>query len=691
VSRPTHWRLDGPAGWRTASADGVVAGAGGIRLGPVERGFADPDGSLGGLRLPAAIAVGAGGEVYVLDPSGRLVRGLTDAGTFEVVLGSDPGRSTVDQSTVDGRTLAAVAGIAVAGQRLYCVDTALRRVSVFGLPALELRQVWAHDPGGDPAGWEPVAVAAGRHAAYVLDRRHGRVWRFHPLADAPDLVVDQPAAAGRWSALAVDRDGFVYAHDPLLGQLDIFTATGAPAGRARHAAEVADRFDEPAVRTGRGTFRLPAAALRRCGPPAGAAAWTFDLTGARVGPERPAPRYATDGEWTSLPLDSGIFHCEWDRVVVDLAAFPPGTSLTVSTATLPDAPASGDAPEPAWVELRTITAPVQGPADPVLAPVDWPVRGEPGQRIAVRLRLHGTGQGTPVVSALRVFYPRQSTVDFLPALFGADPDARDFLERFLGGLQSGWDDLEERIAGLPAYADPAAVPAGDALRFLGSWFGVPFDQRWAPAGQRAWLRASLTALRRRGTPAAVRDLLAAGLANLTGLPAAATGYPILVEAFRERNRLRLVPGEGPVDPLWSPRVVGRLRSGEFAQLGQARLVSTGRPTHDIFETYAHRFRVYLPACWIRDAEDLRTVRRLLTAEKPASTLAELCLVEPRLRVGVQSTVGLDAVVGAVPRGRLACGSPPPPGARLGFDLVLGGTRPGPLRIAPGVRVGTAIR
>ncbi len=58
---------------------------------------------------------------------------------------------------------------------------------------------------------------------------------------------------------------------------------------------------------------------------------------------------------------------------------------------------------------------------------------------------------------------------------------------------------------------------------------------------------------------------------------------------------------------------------------------------------------------------------MLDAEKPAHTLYELCIVEPRFRVGFQARVGIDTVVGGPPRS-LTLGS----GQVLGEESVLTG-------------------
>ena len=108
---------------------------------------------------------------------------------------------------------------------------------------------------------------------------------------------------------------------------------------------------------------------------------------------------------------------------------------------------------------------------------------------------------------------------------------------------------------------------------------------------------------------------------------------------------------------------------------------------------ALRARSRSHSAWVRSAEDEALLRRALDAEKPAHTVYQLCLVEPRLVVGTSSTVGIDTVVGGVPEIRLRCrgdtDAPPgrPPRGRLGYDTVLAaapGRRP---RLADGVRVG----
>jgi hypothetical protein len=143
-------------------------------------------------------------------------------------------------------------------------------------------------------------------------------------------------------------------------------------------------------------------------------------------------------------------------------------------------------------------------------------------------------------------------------------------------------------------------------------------------------------------------------------------------------------------------VVGRLQLDVFAREGEVRLVSTGDPERDLFHEHAHRFQVFVPSAWVRTRAEEDLLRRALDTEKPAHTQYQLCLVEPRFRLGIQSTVGVDTILGAYPvavlagRHRDEVPENRPPRQRLGYDTVLGcgPVWRGGMPLRPGARVGT---
>jgi phage tail-like protein len=449
----------------------------------------------------------------------------------------------------------------------------------------------------------------------------------------------------------------------------------------------------------------------------------FDLEGqpARVAEAEPmGPRiYATEGTWYSEALDSKTYDCQWHRIELELSSLPAGTKLVVSTYT-DDRPRLNadiqDLRDHLWDTKFAIVGRMQPPPNPGNGQnkgrkessdqekdnvkKEFLIQSQEGQYLWLKIELSGDGYATPAITSIRVHYPRQSYLEELPAVYSADEESRRFLERFLSIFQTEWDDLERRIDDIARYFDPTAVPEGEFLEYLASWLALPLEGAWSQEQKRVLLMAAPQIIPRRGTMDGLRRYLQVYLQNIADLTQTEQpGYPRIVEGFRERQHFMLSIKDsanlGRGVPLWSPAVVGRLQLDEFAREGEVRLVSTGDPERDLFHEFAHRFRVFVPSAWIKTDADERMLRRALDDEKPAHTRYDLCLVEPRFRVGLQSTVGLDTIIGDYPVARLSCPhdtqAPPsrPPRHRLGYDTILaaGPSKEAGLRLTPGTQVG----
>jgi phage tail-like protein len=273
-------------------------------------------------------------------------------------------------------------------------------------------------------------------------------------------------------------------------------------------------------------------------------------------------------------------------------------------------------------------------------------------------------------------------LQYLPAIYSSPDAQRDFLDRFLEIIQTTWTGIERQLETFHRYLDPDSVPA-EAMPYLAGWLDLQLEGTWTPEQNRRLLQAIPRLRARWGTPDAMRAWLRVYLGNLSGLdePALeAAAIPGLVESFVERRRLMLgredLANLGAGGALWSPSVERRFQVGVFDQEGEVELVSIGDPQTDLFRHYAHSFRVYVPAVLVRSPDDEALLRRAIELQKPAHATYELVLVEPRLRIGDQSTIELDTIIGAPLPGPLACpavSEPPslPPHQRLGFDISLG--------------------
>lgn len=113
------------------------------------------------------------------------------------------------------------------------------------------------------------------------------------------------------------------------------------------------------------------------------------------------------------------------------------------------------------------------------------------------------------------------------------------------------------------------------------------------------------------------------------------------------------------------------RGGKLLEVGHAVVgQSRPQPAEDfgapLGDDFSHLFTVVVAAAQVPLASQRAALRDLLEAEKPAHTDFRLCLVEPRMRVGIQARLGIDSIVaGAGTPLRLG-------GAELGIDSYLGG-------------------
>jgi phage tail-like protein len=469
--------------------------------------------------------------------------------------------------------------------------------------------------------------------------------------------------------------------------------------------------------------------------PARETAFIFNAHGERRSsseiPQARTRLFARSGTWISNRLDSRVFRCPWDTMTFQFIALPPGCAVEMATLTSDDDLTPGqvlEQPEGAWAKGLTVSGAARlastRPKD--LAP-DCLIGDPPGRFLWFRLRFTGDGFSTPVLKSVSLKLPRNSYVEYLPPVFLEDEESRRFLERFLAVFQQEWDALDENVDSLPRLADPRAVD-GSQLEFLAKWFGHTFENGWSPDRRREFLTALPAILFagrkegeerpggcRRGTTAALRELLQAVLRATSQSPVL-EDYLFVIEGFRDRDyRMLPMPEEevmgGPppeedrtrfavlaenAAPLWGPGQIGRFQLGESSRLDQEKLTPGDSPELDVFVDHAHRFRVVAPAALVCDTATEDALCRAIAAEKPAHTAYELQLVGSRFRIGVQSTVGIDTILGGLPAARLEPegGEPMRPRAapirnRLGYDTVLSAATPvdESVRLRPGVRLG----
>lgn len=687
IARPPHdpltMVLDGRLGWRGGDIPGithdveVTAGSPSLTLAPLPgsgRSLCETSGSFGGLVLPGNMARLPDGRLLLLDvAANRLLVFDACACRFVPYPCIAPG---------DPRIPAGATRIATVGDELLVCVPGTHRVIVLDAMTGSSRGVWqapaAASLPGIAVAWTPVACVGLPHRMVaVSDPANGGVH----LCTRGGRVLKFIAGLGAVDALAVDRASRLYVQRDGASSVLIIDLAGATIiGSASRPAEVEASFP----RTG---IRIFADGAVDLGSWCASGPAVFDLHGSALPSSHAdsAPVYAASGVWLTAPLDSETADCWWDRIELK-GSVPALCSIAVATRTS-DSSLTDDelADDSLWRP-----AGIWKPAQPVeCGCTDYMLHSPPGRYLWLRLTLAGPSNATPCIAGMSLYFPRISLRRYLPAIFGAEPVAAEFTDRWLAIFDRGLRQIEAEIDGQARLFDPLSAPAApevparrDFLQFLASWVGVTLVTAWPLTRRRRFLKLAPRLYPWRGTIPGMRAALYLflGLDRFVGcatrqsrcVPCVTLNDPrsnlarswqpprLLLEHYRLRRWLTLNHARlSDAAKLWGERIVNRSRlqgntdlsgtgSSDGARLGVTQLKTTQDPARDPFWVYAHRMSVFVPAACLRNPALARALTQFIESEKPAHVQADLILVEPRFRVGVQSMLGFDAVIGVRP-------------------------------------------
>ena len=584
---------------------------------------------------PAGVAVAWEGSVY-----------YTDQGQLRRIDGcsGEPG-----VSICSGTGLAAVAG----GTLIAVADPANERILLFDVArgtVVEIRQPI-------PVG----AIASDERAdLYVADATGNRIRRFDrfgvarwesaaPAIDHPTAIA---AAGGRVFALGKDasRDGWeIVSWKP--GSADPPKIHGAgmleqPAGLAAsgEAVYVGDNKLRRVLKIAVESDSLSGAAVGYRGP---VAALTLDGRGGLyvyAGGGAAPLRLAVDAG----SVASGVL---WGRVNA-----PKGLPVTWHRAHASIQP-GGEGSHYQFFVAAKAPPPPAAAAQPFGA--GWDAKGLDvddffpgvGKTTTFWLGAHlfSDGSSTPALSQIQVNYDQPAYLAFLPPFYRDQGHCGDFLLRYLSLFESFFAEEETAIRSLPALFDPDSAPL-DALRWLGSWMAIDWYESWDEAKQREVIRKAFDLYGRRGTVQGLREALElfAGVRALVYEPIRETSWwglpsPLDCAGGGEPTSSSL----GATTTLAAAEPQGAV-VGISAVLDRSHLIRNTDYGKPLFEQTAHQFSVVLYSGQTSCPEAVAKAREILDRERPAHTNFQLCVVEPRMRVGQQARVGIDAVVGGTP-------------------------------------------
>jgi phage tail-like protein len=647
-ARNNYWLLDSVAGWRIDSNSPVgiayTAVEGDITLDPLPgSAIALPAELVSEIDCPVAVAGDQRGNAWVLDGASNLVSVLDIQANRarRVRAFGGPGVKLREFQRPRSLTVLPSGTVAVA-------DTGNNRVQLFSAAPYALLQVW----GAPEVAMKPCAVASDHCGiVYIVDRRSRSILRvcasgewLEPvgagvLTDPVELAVSKdqtiavvdgqganasivlfPAKGGKPVnlklvqlplCLAFDDAGnlFCGTGNALVSKIEPDSAQ--PIGWSLGGDGVSD-LDGSVVKVawieGQGIYAILKSAS------AGVAPQLFSMN--------PAGAYRLSGSFLTQPLESNIENCSWHRVQV-VGTVPAGTSLAIKSSTSESANSGFSAPQ------ICMSATGDNP--------DCLLQSPPGRYLKLQFTLTSSGATTPQIHAIKVYFPRQSYLQYLPAVFQDDSQSRLFLDRFLSIFQTTFDDFDGFLDNLWQIFDPYMTP-DTVFPWLAAWIALPLDPNLTPARKRQLLKTAFQYNQIRGTPAGLQQVIGAytGVSNTR-----------IVEDWKLRNWTAL-PLTGGLDQgarLWSRNLYARLQVAVSSQVGSFKLTNSPEPASEPDDWGANRFSIMFPANPYTAASTSAQVQKIVDREKPVYTEARLCPVFQRLRVGVQATLGVDAYVG----------------------------------------------
>jgi len=708
---PTWCLLNARQGWSAETSLGVevqpLTGALALSSAPGgARTPGEPSGSLGGIRLPANMAQAPDCALFLLDCEDLLLKRFDGCTCSFVTVPCYGGQGKA------ARELNGATAIAICAGNLFVCDTMNHRVVVLSLHGFVVRSFWKPGPKANlTQPWQPVDMAFdGSGHALIADSANNCLQVFNPAG----VWIRSLTLPGSPLFVALDCSDRIYVvlnGETFARVFNPKTGLWAQVDRAEDAA--ANFAPAALVSDSQGNVDMSAF----CCQPAGTS-W-FDPQGALLpagtAPVATSPLYLSTGTYISSALDSRLYQCQWHRVVINGKA-PRGSRVVVSTYSA-EAEIPQDLiealPDSSWATQQVFTGEF----------CDWDcmILSGPGRYLWLRLAFSGNGAVTPLLDSVKIEFPRISLRRFLPAAFGEDPARNSFLDRFLSIFDTVLRSVECEIDKQACYFDPASTPATtnipggiDFLSWLASWIGIQLDRSLPVARRREMVKEDGGVASIRGTKIGLHRKLLVFLGllprqqccnvvenrhrcrpkPLNCRPAPKCVYdwanpPLILEHYQLRRWLFLGAGRvGDESRLWSERIVGRAHLNGNVPLGEAHIDTVPDPLHDPFLVYSNQFTVFVPEKYEKDQGQKRALLNLLRAESPAQTKYQVRFVGPRLRIGFQSSIGLDSVVGRYPAGvKLA-------GTSLGCDSVLDTSpqaRGGPSMVTGDTRIGSTTR
>lgn len=303
---------------------------------------------------------------------------------------------------------------------------------------------------------------------------------------------------------------------------------------------------------------------------------------------------ARRGTYYTRVFDSGAEGTKWHRLLLFGSFLEGEVSATVYAAEQkPDFTGKS-----AWreEEIRTGSrVEFENPADALLF-------GVTGRYLWIKLSLEEKNGRDVRVERIKICFPQRTWLDYLPEIYREDGESASFLERYLAIFQSVYEEMTERIEGIPERFT-ASTTDFEALLELADWFAIENRELWNTKQLRYLIRHAARHANIRGTAEYLRELLWLG----TGDTAYIVEYGQMQPCFdggAAEERLKRLYGTNPCE-----------------------------------------FTILLDGGGKREPEDFYLIEKIVETAKPAYMESRIVVLSPYIFLDKHSYLGINSVLG----------------------------------------------
>lgn len=293
----------------------------------------------------------------------------------------------------------------------------------------------------------------------------------------------------------------------------------------------------------------------------------------------------------------------WHRInaSVDL---PPGTSFRIdyiADDNRKNVEAAWNIDDTQWKELIAVYGDDTPSVDALMSHIM-------GRFLVLRITLGGNGNVTPSLKRIKIIYPHESYLRYLPAVYQEDPLGREITDRFLSLFESFSMDMEEKIGTITRLLDPASVP-DDFTPWLASWLGIVKDQNWPEDKFRKFLASAYSLFKIRGTVKGLTEMITLYTGSSVRIIEHCLHLRPMVLGADIRVGISTVVGKKFREPLIIE---------ETSTIGDFTLIEEMDSPEAPFIADAYDFTVFIDAPGLTDTEHAALIR-LIDNEKPVNT------------------------------------------------------------------------